>query len=264
MKLVLIEPNTEGYALMPTMSLAILKSFINNKTNHEAKIIDLIFHKKNWKEYLRNKLEQEKPDLIGLSVLSFNLSQALEIVSFIKKNFDVKIIFGGVHAILMEEETLKNKYVDMVCIGEGELTLKELLDKKLNPKNVKGIWYKEGEKIIGFTTRGGHVSVHGINCPMLKGLESSRFIEAKWLSDKSSEITFLIHVDKDRVGLLRDIIDVFAKHNVNLSRFGYGKKTSPVSADLTISARVKDLNLVSHLMDRIEEVDGVAKALYEK
>ena len=123
---------------------------------------------------------------------------------------------------------------------------------------------KEGEKIIGFTTRGGHVSVHGINCPMLKGLESSRFIEAKWLSDKSSEITFLIHVDKDRVGLLRDIIDVFAKHNVNLSRFGYGKKTSPVSADLTISARVKDLNLVSHLMDRIEEVDGVAKALYEK
>jgi len=148
MKLVLIEPNIEGYALMPTMSLAILKSFINNKTKHEAKIIDLIFNKKNWKEYLRNKLEQEKPDLIGISVMSFNYKQAIEIASFIKENFDIKIIFGGVHAILMEEETIKNKCVDMVCTGEGELTLKELLDKKLNPKNVNGIWYKKEEKII--------------------------------------------------------------------------------------------------------------------
>jgi radical SAM superfamily enzyme YgiQ (UPF0313 family) len=148
MKLVLIEPNIEGYALMPTMSLAILKSFINNKTKHKAKIIDLIFNKKNWKEYLKEKLTHEKPDLIGVSVLSFNYTQAIKIADFVKENFDVKIIFGGVHVILMPEETLKNKPVDMICIGEGESTLKELLDKKINPEKIKGIWYKEGSEII--------------------------------------------------------------------------------------------------------------------
>lgn len=148
MKIILIEPNIEGYVLMPTMSLAILKSFINKKTNHQAKIIDLIFNKKNWKEYLKEKLTKEKPDLIGISVLSFNYTQALDIASFIKENFDVKIIFGGVHVILMPEEVIKNKQVDMICVGEGELTFKNLLDKKINPEKVKGIWYKQNDKII--------------------------------------------------------------------------------------------------------------------
>ena len=143
MKLLLIEPNIEGYALMPTMSLAILKSFINNKTKHQAKIIDLIFHKKDWKEYLKEKLTKEKPDLIGMSILSFNYAQAIKIADFIKENFNVKIIFGGVHVILMPEETLQNKSVDMICTGEGELTLKSLLDKKINPEKIKGLWYKK-------------------------------------------------------------------------------------------------------------------------
>jgi anaerobic magnesium-protoporphyrin IX monomethyl ester cyclase len=149
MKVLLIEPNIEGYALMPSMSLATLKAFVNEKTKHKARIVDLIFHKKNWKEYLKKILEKEKPDLVGLSVLSFNCNQALEISSFIKKYYNnIKIMFGGVHVILTPEEVIQNKQVDIVCIGEGEYPIKELLDKNLNCKNVKGIWYKDEEKII--------------------------------------------------------------------------------------------------------------------
>ncbi|MEK6820435.1 MAG: radical SAM protein, partial [Nanoarchaeota archaeon] len=148
MKLLLIEPNIEGYALMPTLSLAVLKSFINNRTEHRAKIIDLVFHKHDWKTYLEKELEKEKPDLIGFSVLSFNYYQALEIASHIKKNHDIKIIFGGVHAILMPEQVIKNKEVDIICTGEGETALKELLDSNLNVKKVRGIWYKNKGKIV--------------------------------------------------------------------------------------------------------------------
>jgi len=148
MKLLLIEPNIDGYALMPSMSIASLKAFIEGKTKHKARIVDLIFHKKNWKQYLKYILDREKPDLIGMSVLSFNYNQALEISSFIKRHYKVKIIFGGVHVILSPEEVIKNKQVDMVCIGEGESVLKSILDNGLNCKKAKGIWYKEGEKII--------------------------------------------------------------------------------------------------------------------
>ncbi|MBU0894312.1 MAG: B12-binding domain-containing radical SAM protein [Nanoarchaeota archaeon] len=149
MKILLIEPNFEGYVLMPTMSLAVLKSYINNKTKHQAKIVDLIFNKKKWKEYLSKKIKEFNPDLIGLSILSFNYIQAIEISKFIKNHFkNKKIIFGGVHAILSPEETINNSSVDMICIGEGEETLKELLDKELQPKNVKGLWYKKNNKII--------------------------------------------------------------------------------------------------------------------
>lgn len=148
MKLMLIEPNIEGYALMPTMSLAILKGFINEKTEHKVKIVDLIFNKKDWKEYLFEKIKKEKPDLIGFSVLSFNYLQALKIAKFIKKNFKIKTIFGGVHCILSPEEVIENEEVDIVCVGEGEDVLKNLMDKKLSCEKVKGIWYKEKGNLL--------------------------------------------------------------------------------------------------------------------
>jgi anaerobic magnesium-protoporphyrin IX monomethyl ester cyclase len=143
MKLLLVEPNIEGYALMPSMALATLKSFVNNKTEHKAEIADFIFHKKDWETYLDRKIKRFKPDLIGFSVMSFDYSQALKMAKFIKKYYNIKIVFGGVHAILMPEETIKNKEVDMVCPCEGEYVLKDLLDKKLDCKKVKGIWYKK-------------------------------------------------------------------------------------------------------------------------
>ncbi|MFZ5955040.1 MAG: B12-binding domain-containing radical SAM protein [Nanoarchaeota archaeon] len=148
MKVLLVEPNYEGYALMPTMSLAILKGFINQKTKHNAKIVDLVFHKKNWQEYLINQIRTEKPDLIGISVLSFNYLQAVEISKLIKKNFDIKILAGGVHAILAPEELINNDEIDIICTGEGEEVIKDLLDSGLKCKNVKGIWYKNEGKII--------------------------------------------------------------------------------------------------------------------
>lgn len=146
MKVLLIEPNIEGYALMPTMSLAILKSYIN-QTGNEAKIVDLVFHKKDWKEYLLDKIRKFQPDLIGFSILSFNYSQALEIAGFVKKNSGAKILFGGVHVILSPEEVINNKEVDIICTGEGEKVFEDLLKNKLDCKNVNGIWYKEKEEI---------------------------------------------------------------------------------------------------------------------
>lgn len=149
MKVLLVEPNIESYALMPSMALAVLKSFINNKTKHEARIVDFIFHKKEWKKYLAEKIEEFHPDLIGFSVMSFDYFQALRIARFIKRNWNIKIIFGGVHVILMPEPLLKNKEVDMLCTCEGEYVLKDLLDKKLDCKKCDGIWFKneEGEII---------------------------------------------------------------------------------------------------------------------
>ena len=148
MKMILIDPNINSYALMPTLSLAYLKGYIIKKTKHDAKIIDLVFHKKNWEKYILEKISVEKPDLIGFSVMSFNYKEALKIADFIKKNFDIKIIFGGVHVILCPEDVIKNKEIDIICLTEGEEVLKELLDNNLNCKDVKGIWYKENGKII--------------------------------------------------------------------------------------------------------------------
>ena len=92
------------------ISTAVLKGFITEKTVHQARIVDLVFHKNNWRRHISEVIQKKKPDLVGFSVLSFNYPDALKIADFIKKKFDVKIIFGGVHVILSPHATKDHGY----------------------------------------------------------------------------------------------------------------------------------------------------------
>jgi anaerobic magnesium-protoporphyrin IX monomethyl ester cyclase len=148
MKVLFIEPNICSYALLPPIALTVLKGFITTKTTHHAKILDLVFHKNDWQNYILKEIRREQPDLIGFSVLSFNFHEAIMIARFIKEHISVKIIFGGVHVILSPQEVIHHHEVDIICIGEGEKVLQELLDNKLNCTDVEGIWYKKKGKIV--------------------------------------------------------------------------------------------------------------------
>jgi radical SAM superfamily enzyme YgiQ (UPF0313 family) len=148
MKVLLIEPNFHSFALLPPISLTVLKGYINTKTTHHAKILDLVFQKYNWQQYILEEIKSEKPDLVGLSVLSFNYHEAIIITRFIKEHFPIKIIFGGVHVILSPEAVINQPEVDIICTGEGEGVLQELLDNKLDCANIAGIWYKKNGTLI--------------------------------------------------------------------------------------------------------------------
>jgi len=148
MKVLLIEPNIRSYALLPPISLTALKGFINTKTRHHATILDLVFHKNDWQKIILNEIKKGQPDIIGFSVLSFNLHEALMIARFIKQRCHAPIIFGGVHVILSPDEVIRRHEVDMICTGEGEETLRELLDHNLHAKDIEGIWYKIKGKVV--------------------------------------------------------------------------------------------------------------------
>lgn len=149
MNVLFIEPPcSTSIAQLPPITLPVLKGFINTKTKHHATILDLVFHKDDWESKVLEKIQSEQPDLIGFSVLSFNYQEILTIARFIKKHASVPIIFGGVHVILSPEEALHHPEVDIVCTGEGEYALKELLDNGLECKDIEGIWYKRKSQII--------------------------------------------------------------------------------------------------------------------
>ena len=147
-KVLLVVPNIKSYDMMPCLSVAMLKGYLMERTNHTASIVDLVYHRKKWKTYLLKRIREEQPDLLGVSVLSFNYPEALEIARLVKKYFDIPIIFGGVHVILSPQEVLLNDEVDMVCTGEGEEVVAELLDRQLDCSTVKGVWYKQKGKVI--------------------------------------------------------------------------------------------------------------------
>ena len=73
-------------------------------------------------------LEEEQPDLVGFSVLTFNILDCLEVVKKLKAvSPKTKVCFGGFHVTLYPTETLSLPNVDFVVFGDGEVTFAELV-----------------------------------------------------------------------------------------------------------------------------------------
>lgn len=115
-----------------------------------VKIIDQ-FADPHWAKKLHDAL-LEKPVCFGVSSMTGpQIIRALEACRSLKKlHPDVPTVWGGIHASILPEQTLKNPYVDIVIIGEGEDTLLELAKTLANGHSlskVAGIAYSENGQI---------------------------------------------------------------------------------------------------------------------
>jgi radical SAM superfamily enzyme YgiQ (UPF0313 family) len=129
------------------LGLLYLAAYLRKSTGINVKIIDAVAEQYSLED-LAEIIEHEKPDMVGFSVLTFNLLNCLAVCEIIKmKNPNTKICFGGWHPTLYSNETLKFDCVDYIVIGEGEITFSELVSKN-SPKGVNGVGYKENGKII--------------------------------------------------------------------------------------------------------------------
>lgn len=109
----------------------------------------------NDEDKIINEIYEEKPDFLGFSCYIWNINIILEIISTIKKLLpNVKVFVGGPE-VSYEYDYIFEKGIDIVCIGEGEKTVKELIDKFNEKKyidksfeNVNGIAFKLENDII--------------------------------------------------------------------------------------------------------------------
>ena len=150
--IILIQPKIGEMDLLRTrfsLPLNLLHAATLVDKEYQIKIIDQRIEK-NWQRILANELTG--PVLcVGLTAYTGNMiSYALEISQFIKERSTLPVIWGGVHASLLPQQTLKNKYVDIVVQGEGEITFLELaraLDKGESLSGIKGLWFKDDGEI---------------------------------------------------------------------------------------------------------------------
>ncbi|MBW1650711.1 MAG: AMP-binding protein, partial [Deltaproteobacteria bacterium] len=83
-------------------------------------------------EELQIFLNQYRPDLIGIRTLTFFREFFHQTVSLIKLwGFNAPIVTGGPYASSEYDTILKDRNIDIVIIGEGELTFAELIDNML-------------------------------------------------------------------------------------------------------------------------------------
>lgn len=97
-------------------------------------------------------------DILGVYAMSVHITYLLPLLRKLKTiNKRIKIIWGGPHAMLFPEQTVKSEYADIVARCEGEDLMLEIARKfesgSLDLHQVKGITFQEDGQIINTPDR---------------------------------------------------------------------------------------------------------------
>jgi len=150
MKVALIAPMWKTENPYPPLGLAYIAAVLE-KDGHNVKIFDLTLEADMPLEDKIDNIVDFSPEIIGMSAMSHNYSDAVSIALYIKKMIDVSIVFGGPHPTIMPEDVLKKEFIDFVVMGEGEDTFLRLCQEIENGKNFKsieGLCYKDNDNVI--------------------------------------------------------------------------------------------------------------------
>jgi len=121
------EKITKTREFRPKLGILCIAGYLRDKTGVVPVIIDCPTDGFTI-DQIEGIIEKCNPDIVGMSVLTFNLLDCLEAANRIKhKNKNIKICFGGFHPTLYPRETCELEPVDFVVIGEGEETFSELI-----------------------------------------------------------------------------------------------------------------------------------------
>lgn len=155
---VLVQPRTGSWdylgARIPEGLLGIAS--IPAKEGYKVTVIDQRIEPE-WQEKL-NKALKQNPVVVGTTAMTGpQIKFSLEISKNVKDfNKDIPVMWGGMHPTMQPQQTIGTPNVDIITIGEGELTFAELvrtLEAEGDLHKVKGIWFKENGKIVVNETR---------------------------------------------------------------------------------------------------------------
>ena len=124
-----------------------------NRPDIEFRFMDCLALEMEYSD-LEREVRDFKPDLAGITCLTFTYIDCLQTSSIIKKaNPGTKVCLGGFHVALYPEESLAQKHVDFVIYGEGEQTMLDLvnhLDKGIpEVDGILGLGYKDkGNRLL--------------------------------------------------------------------------------------------------------------------
>ncbi len=138
----------------PPLGLAWIAAVLE-KEGHKVKIIDSPTLGLGFNDWLR-EVKSWNPDVVGFSMITPSAPKGYRAAKLLKKELgeDLPILAGGVHVTPMYEEALDNG-IDIVVLGEGELTTAELINTmekhgldKEKLRDVKGLAFRDNSKTI--------------------------------------------------------------------------------------------------------------------
>ncbi|UCE96171.1 MAG: radical SAM protein, partial [Candidatus Bathyarchaeota archaeon] len=135
------------------IGLEYIAAFIEDVVG-DIRIIDMELECKPFQFFI----DSYQPELIGITMSATDHSEGLRLARIAKRN-GITTVLGGYHPTSIPKLLLTCPEVDMVVRGEGELTMRELVQKG-SPQGVLGVSYKKDG-----------VAIHNTDRPLIRDLD---------------------------------------------------------------------------------------------
>jgi anaerobic magnesium-protoporphyrin IX monomethyl ester cyclase len=154
----------DSFEHMPTVAIRMpngaLTSLAGNvDPHHHVAVADLVLCQNSVRETVTRLVQEHKPDVVGLSVMTFQRRTAGRIADLVRTlKPDAKIIVGGYDPSLAFEDYAEMP-VDYIVRGEGEVTFRELtraLEGGSPPHSIAGLSHRDGDRWIHNPDRAVH------------------------------------------------------------------------------------------------------------
>lgn len=163
---------------LPPLSLAYLAGALE-RDGFEVQILDFLVMRYR-PEKVRQKLEEYRPQLVGVTCVTMNYPLATEMLKVCKEvDPDVVTVIGGPHvSFALEDTLLKSLWIDAVVIGEGDQTVVELaraVEGGGSIAGVAGIAYIEDGVVVRTEARPLIQDIDGLALPARNLIPLARY-----------------------------------------------------------------------------------------
>lgn len=136
-------------------------------------------------------IRKYNPRLFCLTAVSSQYYLILNIAKTIKKiDSSIHVLLGGHHATLNPEKTIKEPYLDGICIGEGETAVVNYasqIERNDQPARINNLWIKN--------KNAKHIEKNQVDS-FIQDLDSLPYIDRKmwegWVADKNRMVSVLL------------------------------------------------------------------------
>ena len=172
---VLLLSMPDSFEHMPTLAVRMpngaLSSLAGNlDPHHNVAVADLVLVQDRVRETVERLVAEYKPDVVGLSVMTFQRKTAFKIIELIRAlQPKVRIAAGGYDPSLDADAYQENSSsaVDFIVRGEGEITFRELLraiENEAGFDHIPGLSYRSGDRFYHNADR----AVNGLDSGEIK------------------------------------------------------------------------------------------------
>ncbi|MFA7677454.1 MAG: DegT/DnrJ/EryC1/StrS family aminotransferase, partial [Candidatus Omnitrophota bacterium] len=140
---------------MPLGAMSLASALRDDNLPADVSIIDMVAEQLDLNGLIE-RIDDERPDVIGVSVVSVFFNVARDIARKIKGIYpDILLVAGGPHVSALAEYTLRVSDFDVVVRNEGEAAFVDIVSRfseRRGFENIEGISYKHFGRIISTPT----------------------------------------------------------------------------------------------------------------